>query len=86
MPKGSLGLGVSIPSSPAFVGVFEGTIVAALALFGVDTSAALAYAITLHLLQIILTAIPGVYELVQDGVSLGEIYRQLRRGNGDSEI
>lgn len=82
----SLGLGVAIPSSPAFVGVFEATIMAALALFGVDTSAALAYAITLHLLQVILTAIPGVYEFVQDGVSLGQIYRQIRTRNREPEI
>ena len=43
-----LSLGVSLPSSPGFVGVFQGFCIVALALFGVSRSVALGFSIVLH--------------------------------------
>jgi glycosyltransferase 2 family protein len=71
-------LGIAAPSSPGGVGVFEAAIVGALALFGVDSSVALAAAITAHILQYSITGVLGVYALVQDGESLTGLYRRMR--------
>lgn len=76
---GVLAVGVAVPSSPAAVGVFEAALVGALRAFDVDLSVALAYAVTVHLLFFLLTALFGVYGLVQDGQSLGRLYRRVRR-------
>ncbi len=71
-------LGIAAPSSPGAVGVFEAAMVGSQALFGVDTSVALAAAITAHLLQYIVTGVLGIYALVRDGESLAGLYRRVR--------
>ncbi len=71
-------LGIAAPSSPGALGVFEAAMVGSLALFGVDASAALAAAITAHLLQYLVTGVLGIYGLVIDGESLAGLYRHLR--------
>lgn len=72
-------LGIAAPSSPGAVGVMELTLVGALALFGLNSSTALAFALTAHLNQYILTGILGAYGLAQDGETLAGLYRQVRR-------
>lgn len=72
-----LALGVAIPSAPAALGVFEASIVAALTLLGIDSSAALAYAIILHVIQFVFTAFFGVWGLVRDGQSISSIFSNL---------
>jgi uncharacterized protein (TIRG00374 family) len=76
---GITALGVSAPSSPAFVGVLEASIVGALSLFGVDASLALAYAITAHSIYFLVTVSLGIFGLARDGESLGRLYSQIRR-------
>lgn len=75
---GVTALGIAAPSSPGALGVFEAAMVGSLAVFGVDASAALAAAITAHLLQYIVTGALGVYGLVIDGESLAGLYRRVR--------
>lgn len=72
-------LGIAAPSSPGGVGVFEAAIVGALALFGVDSSVALAAAITAHLIQYLVTGVLGAYALFKDGESLTSLYRRVRQ-------
>lgn len=72
-------LGISAPSSPGAVGVFEAAVVGALGLFGLDPSTALAMAITAHLLQYLVTGVLGAYGLAKDGESLMGLYRRVRR-------
>lgn len=43
-----LALGLTAPSAPAFVGVFEGLIIAAVGLYGVEGAPALAFALSMH--------------------------------------
>lgn len=74
----ALALGIAVPSAPGSLGVFEAAIVGALAVLGVSRSQALAYAITLHLLQFIITGIIGLYGLAREGQSIGELINQLR--------
>jgi uncharacterized protein (TIRG00374 family) len=71
-------LGVAAPSSPGAVGVMELSIVGALSVFGLDPSAALAYALTLHAIQYLTTGVIGGYALLRDGESLAGMYARLR--------
>jgi uncharacterized protein (TIRG00374 family) len=73
-----LALGIAIPSAPGSLGVFEGAIVAALAILGISSSAALAYAISLHFIQIVVTGVIGLYGLIREGQSLGDLCGELR--------
>jgi uncharacterized protein (TIRG00374 family) len=70
-------VGVAIPSSPAYIGVFEGVIVGALTLFGVDPAVSLAYAVVAHILYFVITGIIGVIAFWLQGESLGAVYNQL---------
>jgi hypothetical protein len=71
-------LGVAAPSSPGAVGILELSIVGSLAVFGLDPSAALAYAFTLHIIQYLVTGVIGGYALFRDGESLAGMYTRLR--------
>jgi uncharacterized protein (TIRG00374 family) len=76
-------VGVAIPSSPAYVGVFESVMVGAMSLFGVDPAVSLAYAVVAHILYFVITGIFGIIGFWQQGESLGAVYNQLlRRGAG----
>ena len=73
-----LALGISLPSAPGALGMFEGAIVAALTLLGVSNSADLALAIVLHFIQYLITGLIGGYGLLKEGQSLGALFSQLR--------
>ncbi|MGB9799114.1 MAG: lysylphosphatidylglycerol synthase transmembrane domain-containing protein [Thermanaerothrix sp.] len=81
---GVLAMGIALPSAPAALGTFEASLVAALALLGVNSTAALAYAITLHFLQFLVTGVLGLLGFLRQRHSLQEWgqWLQLReRGN-----
>ncbi len=78
---GVLAFGAALPSSPATIGVFEAALVGALRVFSVDYATAFAYAVTVHLINFLMSAILGGYGLSHHGQSLGELYRRLRRGS-----
>jgi glycosyltransferase 2 family protein len=75
---GVLALGVAVPSAPAALGVFEAAIVGSLALLGVDQSTALAYAITMHFINFIVTGVIGLIGLIREGRSLSFIRGELQ--------
>jgi uncharacterized membrane protein YbhN (UPF0104 family) len=58
--------------------VLELSIVGALSLFGLDPSVALALAITVHVVQYLVTGVLGAYALARDGESLTGLYRRVR--------
>jgi uncharacterized membrane protein YbhN (UPF0104 family) len=72
-------LGIAAPSSPGALGLLELSIVGALSLFGLDPSTALALAITVHIVQYLVTGGLGTYALARDGESLIGLYRRVRR-------
>jgi glycosyltransferase 2 family protein len=74
---GVVSLGISIPTMPGAMGVWELSIVAALSVFELDLSVALAYAITIHLSNYIVTGVIGAYALLKDGESLVGLFRRL---------
>ena len=72
-----LALGIALPSAPAGLGVYEGTMVAALAVFGLDESSTLSIALVLHFTQIFVTAVIGIYGLIVQGQSMTELLNRI---------
>lgn len=61
--EGVVALGIALPSAPANLGVYEGTIVFALSVFGISSEIALGGAILLHIIQIAITMVFGLVGL-----------------------
>ncbi|HET7876969.1 MAG TPA: lysylphosphatidylglycerol synthase transmembrane domain-containing protein [Methylomirabilota bacterium] len=70
-----LGLGVSLPSSPGFVGVVQAAAVMALEMFAVPRTVALAFSFALHAAHFFPVTIWGLILLVVEHVSLTEAAR-----------
>ena len=70
-----LGLGVSLPSSPGFVGVIQAASWAALRLFDVPLNDALSFSILLHVSQFVPVTLWGLALLLVEHVSLSEARR-----------
>lgn len=68
-----LTLGLTAPSAPGFIGVFEGLVIVGVTLFGVDASLATAFAITLHLIHYIPGTLLGLAFAWSSGLRLGEL-------------
>jgi uncharacterized membrane protein YbhN (UPF0104 family) len=47
----ALRVGVALPSLPASIGVYEGTIILALAVFDIDRETALGYGVLMHIVD-----------------------------------
>ena len=75
--QGMLALGIALPSAPAGLGVYEGTMVAALALFGINQNSALSIALILHFTQILITAVIGIYGLIVQGQSITKLANRI---------
>jgi glycosyltransferase 2 family protein len=75
---GVVSLGIAAPTMPGAVGVWELSIVAALSIFEIDVSVALAYALTIHFSNYLVTGVIGAYALVRDGESLLGLFHRLR--------
>ncbi len=71
--QGIVAVGVAIPASPGFIGVFEGTAVFALGLYGVARTPAASMALGTHLGWFIPITAIGLYRLARSGLSLKDI-------------
>lgn len=77
-----LAMGLAMPSAPAGIGVFEASMVASMALLGISTSSALAYAITMHAMQFVITGIFGLFGLIREGRSIKNLFsKELKQDN-----
>jgi uncharacterized protein (TIRG00374 family) len=82
-------LGISLPSSPGFIGVMEGACVMGLSIFGIGGPEALAFAILYHVTQLLPPLVLGTYfvfkqhltpDLIRVGEGAdGEVVRKKRR-------
>ena len=63
-----LNIAIALPSTPAQLGVFEGSIVAALAILGLPGERALAFALLYHVMQIVPVTLYGGVMLARYGV------------------
>jgi uncharacterized membrane protein YbhN (UPF0104 family) len=68
-----IGIGVSLPSAPGFVGTFQFFTVAALALYSVDQQTAFSFSIVHHLSQYIPVTLFGWILLLKEQMSLGDL-------------
>jgi uncharacterized protein (TIRG00374 family) len=76
--EGVLSLGIALPSAPAGLGVFEGTMIAALSVFDINTEEALGIAVVIHLVQIAITTIIGFIAVMRQGESISNILNKIR--------
>ena len=70
-----LGLGVSLPSSPGFVGIVQAATVLALALFAVPRPEALSFSLLLHASQFVPVTAVGLLFLLAEQISLTDAAR-----------
>lgn len=71
-------LGIAVPSSPGFLGVFEAAGVIALSVFGVPRGDALAASLLIHGIVYIVGSTLGVVAMTREGDTLVGVYRQIR--------
>ncbi|MBN2555154.1 MAG: flippase-like domain-containing protein [Anaerolineales bacterium] len=71
-------LGVAIPSSPGYIGVFEAAGVLALSVFRVPQSDALAATLLLHGMVLVIASGLGAIALALEGETLHGLYNQVR--------
>ena len=70
-----IGLGAAVPSAPGSAGIFELVAVQSLAIFGVERSVALSFALVLHVTHVILVTVLGSLALAREGESLAHLVR-----------
>jgi uncharacterized protein (TIRG00374 family) len=68
-----VGVSVSIPSAPGFIGVFHAAAAVALGLLGVGRAEAVGYAVVLHAVQFIPVTLIGWLFLLREQMSLAEV-------------
>jgi len=78
--------GAALPSAPAGVGVFEGVMVAAFALLGVNSEMALTHAIVIHVLAFVYSNILGLIGLRMRGEAVLGLYRRVIHRSADTQI
>jgi len=71
--QGVVGFGVALPSSPAFVGVFEAAARGTLALYGVDATRAVSYAVAYHVGTFIPITLLGLASLSRMRLHLAQL-------------
>ena len=74
--QGVLVLGIAVPSTPGYVGVFEGAIKAVLLLFAVAPDRAVAYAVTYHVTTFVPIVLLGAGSLLTTSLSLRDLRRE----------
>jgi uncharacterized protein (TIRG00374 family) len=70
-----VGLGVSIPSAPGFVGVFHFAAMKAVEIFGVSPEASLGFALVFHVSQIVPVTLVGWLYFLREPISLRDAAR-----------
>jgi uncharacterized protein (TIRG00374 family) len=72
-------VGVAVPSSPGYVGVFEAAGVLALSVFSVPKELALAGALILHAIVYVTVGILGTAALIYDGETVWSLYYDVQK-------
>lgn len=70
-------LGMTVPSSPGFIGVFEALTRETLGLFGMSPEPALGYAFAVHLIVYIFYTLLGVIGMQQQNLTVAEVQRRI---------
>jgi uncharacterized protein (TIRG00374 family) len=81
--QGVLAVGISVPSAPGYVGVFEAAILLVLSsLYGVPASLAVAYALTYHFTTFLPITLLGLLSVVRTGLGLKSLRREAVSDHG----
>ena len=75
--QGIIVVGVAVPSTPGFFGLFEAAAKVGLAIYGIHENLALAWGFTYHILSLIPIVVIGLYYLARSGVKLSDL-KQIR--------
>jgi uncharacterized protein (TIRG00374 family) len=73
--QGLIAIGVAVPSSPGFVGVFEAAATLGLAVYGVSSDRALGWALGFHILSYIPITLIGAFYFTRLGMHFGDLSR-----------
>lgn len=71
-------LGVAVPSTPGYIGVFEFATVTALGLLSISESDAFAYALVSHALYLVVTVLLGLVGFSRESISVRDVFRRAR--------
>src|SRR5947199_301922 len=71
--QGIIGFGVALPASPGFVGVFEAATRVTLAIYGIDATRAVSYAVAYHVSTFVPITLLGLYSLSRLQLHLAEL-------------
>src|SRR5438046_343396 len=71
--QGIIGFGVALPASPGFVGVFEAATRVTLAIYGIDATRAVSYALAYHVSTFVPITLLGLYSLSRLQLHLAEL-------------
>ena len=83
---GAVALGVAVPSSPGSLGVYEASLVAALTVFDIPNSVALAYALLSHAASLIVVLPIGAYSLFREGIALKSLFEYRGKTSDEGEL
>jgi len=75
--QGVLAMGIALPSAPAGLGVYEGTMVVALSAFGINESTSLGMALVMHMMQIVIISVLGIIGLSRQKLSISAIIKKI---------
>lgn len=75
---GVIAIGVALPSSPGFFGVFEAAALAGLTLYGVQSDLAVSWALGFHLLSFLPITLIGLYYFLRLGMKFGDLGQPTR--------
>jgi len=79
-------LGVAVPSTPGYIGVFEFATVSALTLFAIPESDAFAYALVSHALYLVVTIILGLVGFSRETITIGDIFKRAQAKPSQTEL
>lgn len=75
----------AIPSAPSALGVYEGAVVASLAILGVDSGIALAFAVLHHIAHIVYSGLVGLYGFSRSDIGVMDLYEKLLNRNSEAQ-
>jgi uncharacterized protein (TIRG00374 family) len=73
-------LGMTVPSSPGYIGVYHWLVVSTLYIFGVDREVALSFAFALHALTFVPLTLIGIYCMMRENYSLQKLEEGALKG------
>lgn len=73
-------LGMTVPSSPGYIGIYHWLIVSTLLIFAVDRELALSFAFALHALTFLPLTLVGIFCMIRENYSLQRLEREALAG------